>query len=187
MQIEFEATIDELVDLHVRATGRSRVARSWLRQGAALTALHSGLFWGSIVLIVTYTIWQFPIALILALITAGISAAVSWLVYRDRIRQRYYNYFREQFGNRDTFTFELELSEAGIWTRQFGIQNMFEWPNVEELAITEDAIEFYMYGGSAVSARKRAFASSVQQQEFIDAARQHLNVSRTSSNWLRAS
>lgn len=186
MRIQFEATIDDLVDLYERTSARSKVARSWVRQGVVWSALLSAFLWGLMVLVVAYCIWKIPeLAVGLASVAALMGAVTTCLFYRERIRQRYYAYFREQFGNRDSFLFEAELSEAGIWTRQLGVQRMVEWSNVEEMTLREDAIEFYMYGGYAVVVRSRAFASTDEQQRFIDEARRHLNTSRTSSNWLR--
>lgn len=186
MRVQFEATIDDLVDLNERASARSQAARSWLRQGAFGTALLGAIFLGAPVFLVAYAIWGIELAALFGSVLGLISGAVSWLVYPNRIRQRYYAYFREQLGNRDSFPFEAELTETGIWTRQMGIQNMFEWASVEEIKITEDAVEFYMYGRGAVSIRKRAFTSTEEEQQFIDEARHYLNASRTSSNWLKA-
>ncbi|MBD0369290.1 MAG: hypothetical protein ICV60_00440 [Pyrinomonadaceae bacterium] len=186
MRVQFEATLDDLVDLHERITARSKLARSWIRQGAVWSALISAIISGIPAFLVAYGIWGIlALAAGLASVAGLISAVTALLFYRDRMRQRYYAAFREQFGNRESFPFEAELTEAGIWTRQMGVQYMFEWANVEEMKLTEDAVEFYMYGGSAVAVRKRAFASTDEEQQFVDEARLHLNASRTSSNWLR--
>lgn len=185
MRIQYEYTIDELIDVQVRTAARSKVARKWRRQAVTVAALLNGLIWGAVALIFAYFITQSAWALVVALCAALVGAARAVSLYHGKFREQYRKYFREKFGERETLPFELELNEAGIWTRQFGVQSTFEWSHVEDTTISDSVIEFYMYGGGSVSVRKSAFASQAEQQAFIDAARQHLHVSRTSSNWLR--
>lgn len=186
MRIQFEFTIDELVDLQERVAERSKVARKWRRQGMTLTAVLGGLIWGVPSLIFLYFIFLASWALLFAFVPALIGAAIALSQYHGKARQQYHKYFREKYGDRNTFPFELELSAAGICTRQFGVQSTYEWSLVEEMTTSESSVEFDLFGGGAISVKRRAFASAIEQQAFIDAARQYLNVSRTSSNWLRA-
>jgi hypothetical protein len=80
----------------------------------------------------------------------------------------------------------MELTENGIWTRQLGTQIIFEWANVEDVVENEDDIEFVMRDGGGVIVRKRAFASTDEQRQFMEVTRSRLNASRTSSNWLHS-
>ena len=184
-KIKYEATVDDLIDVHERILARSKVARSWQYQGAATTALLGGLIAGVLgFIIVGRTVTT---GLIGGAFTALISAIISLTLHRTTVRNRLRNYFREQFGERDSFTYEFEMSEGGIWTKQLSTQNMFEWSHVEEVKETDDAIEFYMYGGSAVFVKRRAFVSPEEQRQFLDIAQGQLNKSRTASHWLHAS
>jgi hypothetical protein len=185
MRIYFEATVDELIEVHERLAARSRVARSWRLEGATMTALLAGLLAGIPIYILASTNKPLPVALMIAGVAAVVGAGVAWLAHDGQVKRRLRTYFREQYGDRSVIPVELELGEAGIWIRQLGVQNVFEWSSVEEIVQSEDAIEFYIYGGRAVFVRRRAFASAEEQRQFIETARLHLNASRGSSNWLR--
>ena len=109
-----------------------------------------------------------------------------WSAYPENLRKQQRKYFQEKFDTRETTLFELELSPTGIWTRQLGAQIIFEWSNVEEVKESPDAFEFYMFNGGGVCVRKRAFVSAGVQQVFMEKVQDYLNVSRTSSNWLKS-
>jgi hypothetical protein len=187
MRIRFDATVDELIEVQERVLERSKVARSWQRQGAIFSAFQNGFYVGTLTFIIVYMVSTLLPALILSIGLFVITSIASWYFHHEIVRQRLYKYFREQFGDRETIPFELELREAGIWTNQLGVQSMVEWANIEEINLTEETIEFYMRGGGVTFVRKRAFSSTEEHQRFIDAARQYLTTSRTSSNWLRDS
>jgi hypothetical protein len=184
MRLKFDTTIDDHVDAYERASARSGAARSWRRQGAAVTALLSGLITGIIGFVVIGR--SITAGLIGGAIVAIASGAISWNMHRNTIRQRMHRYFREKFGDRDSLPFEVELTESGIRTRQPGTQIIFEWANVEDVVENEDDIEFVMRDGGGLIVRKRAFTTTDEQQQFMEVTRSHLNASRTSSNWLHS-
>jgi hypothetical protein len=183
MRIQFEATLEDYLDVHERLMARSKVARSWQRQGAAATALLSGLLAGVIVFILSRTTES---GLVGGIIAATVGAVISGLMHRNTVKRRMYKYWREQFGDRTTFMVEMEITESGIWTSQMGTQSTYEWANVEEIKETEETIQFYMRNGGAVFVRKRAFKSPEDEQQFIGHAQRYLDISRSSSNWLNA-
>jgi hypothetical protein len=187
MRIQFESTVEDFVDAHERVLSRSRAARSWQREGAVTTAVLGGLIMSIPAFVFAFVIWPPALALAWTGVAAIGGAAISWNSHRKKVKQRLYNYFREQFGERESLPCEVELSDSGLSTRQMGVQNLFEWPNVEEMSELEDTIEFYVYGGGGVFVKKRYFASPEEQRQFLEAARHYLNVSRTSSNWRDAS
>ena len=125
-------------------------------------------------------------AVLTAVLSALFSAIISWHLYPQVVHKRAYKLYREIFGERTSFPFELDLTESGIRTNQLGVDKTVEWANVEEINESEDAVEFYMRNGDATFVRKRAFASPEEQLEFIKTAERYLNNSRTSSNWLQA-
>ena len=183
MRIQFEATLDDYIDVHECLMARSKVARSWQLQGAAATALLSGLIAGIIVFVLSRTVEG---GMISAIIAAIASAAISGILHRNTVKRRMYKYWREQFGDRTSFPVEMEITESGIRTSQLGTQMIFEWANVEEVKETKDTIQFYMRSGGGVFVRKRAFESTEDEQQFIKYTQRYLNISRTSSNWLNA-
>src|ERR1044072_6717467 len=144
MRIQFQATVEDFVDVRERSIARSRLARSWHREGSIVTALASGLLTGIVVFIFTYVIWPLAAALIGAIGAGVISAAIAGNPHRERVRQRMYSYYREMFGERQSLPCEVELGEAGLLFRQLGTQILYEWPNVEEMRETADGVGVYL-------------------------------------------
>jgi hypothetical protein len=187
MRIQSEVTIKDLVDLHESAAARSKVYRSWIRQGKVTSAIFSALIWSILGFICLLAGWPASVVLVIATFAVLLGASISVFIYPGLIRRRLYAFYGERFGGRESFPFEIELREDGIWTQQLGEQNLFEWSNVEEMEVKEDAIHIYAYGGRVVGLRKNDFASTEEEQLFIDTARQYLNASRNASNWIRTS
>ena len=186
MTIEFESTIDDLIDAYERVMARSNEARSWQRQGAGTSALLSGLLSGVSVFIIFIFAGSIPAGLAGGTIAAIISAAITWSSYRNSVRRRLEKYYRERFGERKSFPVEVELTESGICTKQLGTQILFEWVNVEDINETEDKVEIYTRDGNGLFIKKQDFTSSDKYQQFMKATQQYLDDSRTSSNWLQA-
>jgi hypothetical protein len=187
MRVYFEATIDELIDVHEHAIKRSKSFRSEQRRNTVIGTILGGVFTGvgTYFVIIWMATTTTAIALGFALMAALGGAVASWSSSSDKVRQRLQTFIREQYGDRTSFPCEIELNESGICIKQLGVQHISEWSNVEELRETEDNIEFYMYGGGITFVKKRAFTSGDEEQKFISKVEQYLNTSRTSSNWLR--
>jgi hypothetical protein len=71
---------------------------------------------------------------------------------------------------------QVELTDKGIWTKQQNTQIIHEWAIVEEIQETDDSIDFFMRNGTATVVRKRAFESEESKREFLDIARQYLQL-----------
>lgn len=186
MRIRSSCTLEEYVEAQERILARSGVARSWKKKSALTGACVSGI------IVYIFAIVVFGGSFIQGLAWTGIAAiigaAISWAFYDNSVHRRLYNYYQEQFGARESFPLELELTDSGIWTKQMGIQIIFEWPNVEEIEETEESIDFYMRDGSGgIFVKKSDFPSVDEQLRFKEMAQGYLNISRTSSNWLHDS
>jgi len=179
MRVEFEFTIDELVDSHMRLMARSKVARSWRWEGLATMSLFTALF--------AYVINSDRGGIVWAGIGAMLGAMSYLFTRKNAVSRRLRKYFIEQLRTEGPFTFQVELSERGISTRQLNNQITFEWANVEEILETEDSIDIYVRGGSGVFVRKRAFVSKDDMKEFINLAKRYFDASRISSDRQHAS
>lgn len=184
MLIKSESTIEDKVYAYERIMARSNAARSWQFQGAAASALLGGLTTAVVVFILSGGLM--PASLIFGGLAAIVSALVTWSIHQNTVKRRLETYIREQFGDRETFPFEIELADVGIITRQLGTQIIFEWPNVEEITETEDRLEIYTRNGGGVFLKKSDFSSADELRQFIKVTQDSLNASRTSSNWLHA-
>lgn len=185
MRIQSSFTLEELVESQERVLARSSVARSWQYDTAVMNAFVGGVT--AYILVVVVAGRSFIVGLILSIIAAIAGAALSWNWYRIKVRRQLHDYYREQLGEKDSFPIQLKFTESGIWAEQLGTQIKFEWSSVEEIEEIEDSIDFYMRNGGGIFVKKKDFSSLEEQKQFMDAAQQYLNKSRTSSNWLHAS
>jgi hypothetical protein len=165
MRVEYDATLDDVADAHLRAYSRSSMARRWRRQTIIWTGLLTGLFMFVIV-------WE---NLLQRLLWAGfgviLGAGFQALTYREMIRCRNRNYIRERLGSDGPFRFMVELREDCVWTKQDATQVSFDWPNVREVVDGPDGIEFRMRDGGFVIVRNKGFASASERSDFLNRAR----------------
>lgn len=135
MRVYFEATIDELIDIHEHAIRRSKSFSSEQRRNTIIGTILGGLFsgTGTYFTLVWLNTTTTSVALGFALMSAIGSSIWFWSSSGDKFRRRFKIYIREQYGDRDSFPYEIELSESGICTKQLGVQCISEWSNVEEL------------------------------------------------------
>src|SRR6266480_1607732 len=114
MIVQFDATIDDLVDVSMRSSADSKTMRLWRWQGAALTGLLVGF--PAYILFTGTTVVRFGIAC-----GAGIvGVALHIWTYRESFRERLHKLVREQIGTDRPFTVTVELLDTGISFRQMG-------------------------------------------------------------------
>lgn len=186
MKIEFVSTRDDQIDAYERLAARSNEARSWQRQAAGTSALLSGLCSGAFVFVFFVFAGSIKAGLIGGTIAAITSAVITLNSHRSAVRRRIEKYYREQFGERDSFPVAVELTASGIRTKQPGTEILFEWANIADISETEDRMEIYTRDGGGVFIKKKDFTSIEEYQQFMKAAQGYLADSRGSSNWLQA-
>jgi hypothetical protein len=183
MRIQFDVTIEDCLDLRERVVARSKVASSWRRNYIAINALIYALILGVASFALSKNLLFAGICWIVA---AAVGGGIFWRQYHATLRRRFRKYFQEQFGQRTSLPFEVEMTNSGIRTKMMGTQIIYEWSNVKELEETNDSIALWMHDGGCVNMRKRAFAWPEEQEHFKEVAQDYLTASRTSSNWLKA-
>src|SRR5262245_42343684 len=159
MRVQYEATLDDMVDVSLRAMSRSRLARSWRWQSALGTGLVAGL-------ILFELVHESPGV---SLAVGGIAAVVGEALYAIRqvraVRLVRLKYCQEQYGADGTVKFELQLSEAGLWSRQNKTHTIFDWPAISAIEQTPDAIDFLTREGGVVSVHRRGFQSDEEMRQ----------------------
>lgn len=174
MRVEFNYTIDDMVDVQMRLLKRSRAARAWRWRDLILTSLISGSFLFAVIPEgITGRIIVGTIGLLLG--------AVLYPVLNDMtVKRRLRKWCEENAGSDKIFTCEVELNQSGIHTKSNGTRTIYAWENVIEIKETEDSIDIYSERGGLVVVRKRAFTSPGDHQRFIDVAKQFLNTTHKS-------
>lgn len=171
MHIEYETTLDDIADAHLRVAARSRLARRTRWQStfwiAALTSL-----------LLFLLLALRGATLVERCVFAGLGAVVGaggyWLNYRRSMKRRVLKYLREQMQTDGPLRFAVELREDCIWTKQGDTQLSFGWPNVREILDSEDGIEFRMRDGGFVIIRHRGFPSQEAREQFKEIANKRI-------------
>jgi YcxB-like protein len=170
MRVQFDATLDDYVDVATRCLARSKQIRKWRWDGL----LTSGLMaWLAI-----YALFPGPFAkkMLAGFIGAIVAACVYPFTYRSTISRRLRKLCREQIGTDGPVRVQVELTDKGICTKQQNTQIIHEWANVAVIQETDDSIDFFMRDGAATVVRKRAFESEETKREFMDLSRQYVQL-----------
>jgi len=169
MHIQFEITPDDMVDTALRALDRSATYRAQRTRNICLMALVMGF-----VSFLALSFFAGDDSLLARFLVSGFAAIVGGVVQlfteRWTIERRLYAYSEEQLGTDEPVNFQVELTPAGILTEAQDTQINFAWSKVEEIAETDDSIDFFMRNGGIVVVRKRAFGSTDAIRQFLELA-----------------
>jgi len=165
VKVKFDFTLDDLVDVTERATGRSNVMRTLRLQGVAIVSLTGAVL----------TFFGVHGSTEQRLVAAALVAAACAVIYpfgmryarKSRLRQ----YFREQFGGDGPYNCEVELTPTALVTVQGGTRAERAWSTVSAIHETPDSVDFVFKGSGSVVVRNRAFRSPEERSAFIRVAR----------------
>jgi hypothetical protein len=171
-RIEFDATLDEAVDVSMRGLGASSTGRHLLRRNTLIT----GAVAASLVIIITLlaarhvsprSAW---LVVVLG-IAAGAALFLSWpAMVLSSMRKRLRRVYSELTSGRDTFRCEIELRPDGFWTRQHDVETLTPWWKLVDVDEIDDGIAL-RFATTLVVARNRAFATPADRRAFLDEAR----------------
>jgi YcxB-like protein len=173
MRVQFDASLDDLVDVTLRGLSRSRSFSPYRSADNLGGGIFGGLFAGVGVYWVAHDKPQ-EIRLAIAGI-ASVAALILFPILRLwLIRRRIRRYCREKLGSDLPFAVQVELSPKGIDTKQKTGQVIYEWKQVESIRETPDSIDIYARHGGIVMVKKRAFSSTEEMQRFVEEAKSYL-------------
>ena len=162
MRVTFEATMDDMVDVHVRSTSTRdfyvQLAIGAISFGGSM-ALGSYLLSGS---------WFLVVVAFLA--GSGYVLASNYRARERNIR----NFLRENYGMKGPVTVEAEISEAGLAFKQFGTTVIHDWSTIRSIEESDDAIYFHTDKKSICAVRKRGFASGPDVYHFLSLAHENI-------------
>ena len=186
MRIQFESTIEKLVEASELATKRAQARRPWYRRGIIYTPLIV-----AVCAFIPFFIFaatkprELMIAFTVCTLIAGFAAFWSWSQYDKNIRKRLRRYYIEHFEGRETFPSEIEIDESEIKIKQLDMRLTYEWSAVEEVEESDSKLVFYLRNSGVILLRKKDFPEEETYERFQAEAKRYLTYSRTSSNWLR--
>src|SRR5438270_3040218 len=148
MKVNFDATVEDFVDVHKRSVGRN--FRLYLTMAIVALAL-SGAVGG-----LMYLVFGDWLATALGA-TLGLVAGGFGLVRGQD--QNIREFLRKRLKINGPVPTEVEIDESGVTTRCLGQTSIQEWKMIENIEETKDAIYFRNKFGMYCSARKRGFGS----------------------------
>jgi hypothetical protein len=171
-RLEFDATIEEAVDVTMRSMHASTANRVVLRRGASIAGTVAASAVIVIPLLAARHVSPKSAWLVVVLgIAAGAALFLSWpAMVRSSMKKRLRRVYSELTGGRDTFRCEIELRPDGFWTRQHDVETLTPWSKLVVVAEIEDGIEL-RFATTLVVARNRAFATPADRRAFLDEVR----------------
>jgi hypothetical protein len=175
-RIQFDSTLDEVVDAGIRLTTRTQTFRAyraravWVSGGCLSAALLATVFFRGNQNQVELSAAMWTILVVVAL---SLGAGFGYLYGRyidGAMRRQYKKIVSEQFGGVTDVRCEIELRREGVWVVQNGMEMTFPWKNVAGIEDTGDAIELRFSPGLVV-ARNRAFRDEIERGQFLERAR----------------
>ncbi len=175
MRVQFEYTIDDMVDVQLRVLKRSRAARSWQWRDLGMTSLLTGAVLFAVI----------PKGFAGRAIMGGIGLLLGALLYpimnERTVRRRLRKFCQEKAGSSKTLFCEVEVRDSGVHTRSNGTQIIYPWDKVTEIEETDESVDLYTEVGGLLVVRKRAFASPEEQQKFVELANRYVKVAHPGS------
>jgi hypothetical protein len=174
-RLEFEATLDEVVDANMRLTGRTAAYRQQRRQWQWVVGIFvaGGLAVGILRGDGAPTLAALAIAPLAALF-GGLTGGALYGRYHDWwIRRWYRRVANEMYGGAEVVRCEFEVRDDVLWSRSVHAEVSFPWSRLTRITDRADSIELWFDPGLAVI-RDRAFQTPDQRRGFLDSVRQHL-------------
>jgi hypothetical protein len=169
IRVEFDSTLDELVDVNIRLAEHTvafRRQRIWSQvfMGGAL----------AVAMIVTVFL-RAPLRLVTGVAVVGAAVAFGVLLgflyghfYDGYVRRHYRRMLKEMSRGAETIRCEFELRPDVLWCKTTAAEMSFSRSRLTRINDTEDSVELWFDPGLAV-VRNRAFLRPDDRREFIDA------------------
>jgi hypothetical protein len=165
VKARFEFDIDDLIDVGERSLSTSRVIQK-IRMGGLLSSAVLGA-----ILAYAASLDAGP-ARPFYVLGGALVCALSYPVLRRATKQRRLRAFwRERLGGSGPFVCEVELTEQGVTTRQFGTESTRPWTAVKAIEGARDTVDISTSNGGLIVVRDRAFASPDEKKRFVDLGR----------------
>ena len=169
MKIQFEFSPADLAEVASRTVNRSPLVHRWRLRNTAAIAVLAGL--------VAFAIVPGDMAIRIAVgcfIALASFLGALFLLSRPGGNRRTEAFYRERLGGDGPFTCEVELTSAGVVSRQLGHELHHPWSQVASVAEVPGGIEFVYTPIGSLLVRDRAFPDPQVRADFVSLARSHI-------------
>jgi hypothetical protein len=168
-RVEFDSTLDEVVDVNFRLAEHTKAFR---RQRMWSQILVGGCLAAMMVVTVVTRGPIPPIAMVVVVAAAVAIGAFFGYLYRHfhnwYIQRHYRRMVKEMLGGADTVRCEFELRPDVLWCKTPVAETSFPWSRLTQVNDTEDSVEMWFDPGLAV-VRNRAFPGPDDRRDFVEA------------------
>lgn len=175
MRVQFEFTDEDCIDVTKRILARSNLL-AWKWQALLIGAVFTWVT-GALIFIVIFS-FSPSRGLLVGLFLAGVSSLLYPSSHRRAVEKRLRKHHWANHDGAESYTCEVELTDAGVWTRAMQRQLTYEWESVEEIVVTGESVDIFARNCGGVVVRSRAFQSADEQARFVELAKQYLEQSR---------
>lgn len=180
VRLEFDSTLDEIVDANMRQAGRARTYRQERRWGQWLVAV---CYFFATVVAVLRGIDVSGVAAAITLAFALVSGMLGFVVYGRfhdwYARRNCSRMVREQYRGLEPVGCAVEVRQDSLWSRVKDIETSFPWSSLTRVNEVSDSIELWFNPGLAV-VRNRAFRSQDERRVFLDRTRSLIPIGSSS-------
>jgi len=169
VKVQFEFLTADLAEVASRTVNRSPLMHRWRLRNTAASAVLAGLLAFAIVPgdMTNRIAAGFVIAL-------GLFVVTMYLLPRPSGNMRTQALYREKLGGDGPFTCEVELTSAGVVSRQLGQELHHPWAHVASVSEAPGGIEFVYTPIGSLLVRDRAFPDPQVRADFVSMARSHI-------------
>jgi hypothetical protein len=175
-RVEFDATLEDLVDTQARAIRQTKTGRSWRHRAVVASGLAAGVaFFAVVLLMLSVAVGKTLASSVAVSGVGGLVLGVLWgflygHVYDCRVRRRSRRFVAEWLGGIGPFHCEIELRSNGVWVRQNSIEILCPWSDATGVEDTGDVMELRFRGGLVV-VRNRVFRTASDRNEYLEHVR----------------
>lgn len=176
MKVQFEFSTADLAEVARRTVDRSPLVRRWRARNVVAGGVLCAL------LAFAFTPGDLTMRLASGLLIApAIFAITVYLFSRRNGRTRIKAFYRESLGGDGPFMCEVELTPAGVVSRQLGQELHHAWSHVASVDEIPGGIEFVYKPIGSLLVRDRAFSDSTVRADFLSLARSQARLDTSKS------
>jgi hypothetical protein len=168
VKVQFEFSTADLAEVTSRTVNRSPLVHRWRLRSAAASAVLCGLVAFAIVP------WDMPVRIAAGFVAVVVFFVAMRLLSRPGRNMRTEAFYRESLGGDGPFTCEVELTSAGVVSRQLGQELHHPWSHVASVSEVPGGIEFVYTPIGSLLVRDRAFSDPRIRADFVSLARSHI-------------
>lgn len=172
LRVEFDFSLDEVVELHRYQIKRTREGASWRKREQWHFAVAFALVLATVLLMTgrarnaTSAAWVVGGASALGLV---LMVPYGWY-YDHVVKTRTRRVLAEQLGA-GPYHCSIEIRPGGLWVSQCGVELNFLWPEAISVEDTPEGI-MTVFKAGRVLAQSRGFRSPAHRQKFLDTLRE---------------